>query len=282
MKRILVTGSAGYIGRHVVARLEGAGFEVVGLDLRSGVDVRELPRLTEIVAAEAPIGVIHLAAHSDVAESVADPGKYAENLGMTRAVEAAMWGAPTVLASSAAVYGEGGEARIAETAPPAPVNPYGASKVACEAAMPEAMRLRFFNVAGGAGDRGRHLIPAIVRRTCRGEPVWINGDGGCVRDYVHVEDVARACLLALQARIDGVKGRAINICSGAGHSVAEVVAAAAQAIGRPVALEHRPVRAGDPARLVGDNGRARDVLGWAPSLELDAMIRSAWDARGTR
>lgn len=287
MKRVLVTGGAGYIGRYVCSRLAFAGFEPLIADpaAREPTDAIQVMQLGRLVRGRLPLGIIHLAAHSDIAESVAHPQKYVgENTAMAAAVGILandLLGVPVVLASSAAVYGQPASegCPITENAPLEPLNPYGISKVRSEEMLPDAMRLRFFNVAGGCGDRGRHLIPNLVRAASEGRAAEINGDVRTVRDYVHVADVARACVLALAAMLDGARGAALNVCSGQGHSIGDVGTLTAAITGEPIRVKAAPARQGDPSWLVGDNTAAKTAIGWAPRESIESMIASVWNER---
>jgi UDP-glucose 4-epimerase len=255
--------------------------------------------------------VLHFAAHSQVGESVADPVKYwSNNLGGTLALLDAMREAGTpriVFSSTAAAYGNAESVPIPETAPVLPTSPYGASKVAVDTALTEharlhatgAVSLRYFNVAGayrapgGAwiGERHdpeTHLIPNVLlvaERMSRGEecrPLKLFGtdyptpDGTCVRDYIHVSDLADAHLLALAACERGLH-RIYNLGSGTGSSVREVIAACREVTGLDIPAETAPRRAGDPAALVASSTRIAADLGWQATAGLHAMVADAWD-----
>jgi UDP-arabinose 4-epimerase len=285
MKAILVTGGAGYIGRATCRALKASGFDPVAFDNlstgeRSAVQwgpfvEGDLLNRAEIAAALLqynPVGVIHLAGHSNVAESVFNPEKYDENVWMTCNVATSVGRLPVVFASSAAVYGEGGALAITEGRELAPLNPYGRTKVSGEHLLPDAMRLRYFNVAGGSGDRGGHLIPNFLAAAAGKRIFVLHGDGAAVRDYILVDDVARANVAALKALIRGQPGEALNVCSGVGSSVRQVIALCAGADIVPEISERRP---GDADKLVGSNDRIRKVLRWEPSRDLAGIIRSA-------
>lgn len=275
--RVIVTGGAGYIGRETCKALERAGFSPIVADIKTArpVDCREFGPLCDFVDYVDPVGVIHLAAHSDVAESVRDPGKYLENRAMAGNVAIAAGSRPVVMASSAAVYGDVFGGLITERYALQPVSPYGQSKVDSEGFMPRAMRLRYFNVVGGKDPSESHLVPSIARAMDTGRPLRVNGDGSCVRDYVDVRDVARANVLALEVLIEGAKPEALNICSGEDWAVLDIVRLAEGVAGQPVAAEHGPAREGDPPSLVGDRTRAKEVIGWEPRHSLIDSLFSA-------
>ncbi len=249
--------------------------------------------------------VLHFAAKSLVGESVAEPARYwADNLGGTLALLEAMRAEGTrsiVFSSTAAVYGEPEQVPVTETAPPRPTSPYGASKVAVDTALTEyarmhrigAVSLRYFNVAGAyrdaagswAGERHvheTHLIPNVLAVALAGQgQVAIFGDdyptpdGTCVRDYIHVGDLARAHLLALAACAPG-EHAIYNLGSGAGFSNRAVLDACRQVTGREIPARTAPRRPGDPAVLVASSDRIRADLGWVPELGLPAMVADAW------
>jgi UDP-glucose 4-epimerase len=313
--RLLVTGGAGYIGSVVAAQLLGTGHEVVVLDdLSTGHadavpdgarfvrgDLREdAPR--ELAGIDA---VLHFAAKSLVAESVAHPALYwSANLGGTLALLDAMRIAGVrklVFSSTAATYGEPETMPISETAPARPTTPYGASKLAVDTALAEharmhglgAVSLRYFNVAGAhraAGGRWlgerhtveTHLIPNVLAAAMRGSgEVSIFGedyptrDGTCIRDYIHVTDVAAAHVLALGACAPG-RHAVYNLGSGSGFTNREVVAACRDVTGQPVAVRTAARRPGDPAVLIASSERISAELGWQPDLGLLDIVADAW------
>jgi UDP-glucose 4-epimerase len=284
---------------HADAVPDGAGF--VRGDLRDDAS-RILARGID--------AVLHFAAKSLVGESVAEPARYwAHNLGGTLALLEAIRAAGTpriVFSSTAAVYGDPEQVPIEETAPTRPASPYGASKLAVDTALTEyarmhrlgAVSLRYFNVAGAyqdaagkwAGERHAnetHLIPNVLAVALAGRgKVSIFGadyptpDGTCVRDYIHVSDLARAHLLALAACVRG-EHAIYNLGSGAGFSNAEVLDACREVTGRDIPARPAPRRAGDPAVLVASSDRIRADLGWSPELGLRDMVADAWSvARG--
>jgi UDP-glucose 4-epimerase len=313
----LVTGGAGYIGAHVVRALRDAGHRVVVLDdLSSGVAARipadvalvigavtDPDLVAEVLRAHAVVGVVHIAARKSVPESIERPlYYYRENVGGMAAVLAAMQAVGVdrvVFSSSAAVLGTPGEETVDEDAPTEPLNPYGRTKLICEWLLADAARawplrwmsLRYFNVAGAGapelGDRGvTNLIPAVFRAVSAGErPVvfggdWPTRDGTCVRDYIHVVDVARAHLAAVEALTDGrVTGRTFNIGRGVGVTVREVIETTAEVMDRQIDYDVVGRRPGDPAAVVGRVERIAAELGWRAELGLPEMIASAWAAR---
>ncbi|OLT29405.1 UDP-glucose 4-epimerase GalE [Nocardiopsis sp. CNR-923] len=311
--KVLVTGGAGYVGSVVTARLVEAGHRVTVLDdLSTGhadavhPGARLVPgtvreRAADVLA-EGQDAVLHFAARSIVAESVADPGRYWDgNVGTSLALLEAMRATGTgrlVFSSTAAVYGEPESTPITEDAPVRPTNPYGASKAAVDAALTEharmhgtaAVSLRYFNVAGadrGVGERHgveTHLIP-IVLSAALGEraSVSVHGDdyptpdGTCVRDYIHVADLARAHLLALEHARPGAH-EILNLGNGTGFSVRRVLEVCREVTGRPIPTVPAPRRPGDPATLVASSERAARVLGWRPERsDLHTIVADAWE-----
>ncbi|WP_059007123.1 UDP-glucose 4-epimerase GalE [Streptomyces specialis] len=314
MSKYLVTGGAGYVGGTVAAHLLAAGHHVTVLDDLSTGFRAGVPEGADFVEGRVQEagkvldgsfdGVLHFAAFSQVGESVADPEKYwRNNVGGTVELLRAMREADVrtlVFSSTAAVYGEPDTVPITEDAPAAPGNPYGATKLAvdhmlsgeCAAHGLAAVSLRYFNVAGAhAGgilgerhDPESHLIPIILQVALgRRESIAIYGtdyptpDGTCVRDYIHVDDLANAHLLALAAATAG-EHLICNLGNGNGFSVREVIDTARRVTGRPVpavAAERRP---GDPAVLVASAARARARLGWRPARpDLADIIGDAWE-----
>jgi UDP-glucose 4-epimerase len=260
------------------------------------------------VLADGIEAVLHFAAKSLVGESVANPAKYwSNNLGGTISLLEAMreFGVRTIVFSStAAVYGEPERTPILETDPARPTSPYGASKIAVDTTLTEfcrlygfgAVSLRYFNVAGafqgpGVQQGGRwlgerhnpetHLIPNVLAAATQGRPVQIFGDdyptpdGTCVRDYIHVTDLADAHLRALQAARPG-EHRVYNLGNGAGFSVREVIEVCREVTGIDIAAEVGPRRPGDPAVLVASSAKIQSELGWRASRDLRAMAADAW------
>lgn len=312
--KLLVTGGAGYIGSVVSSQLLDAGHEVLVFDDLSKGHPPAVPEgadfvrgsLTEARQIESAVsrgfdGVLHFAAFSLVGESVEQPEKYYRNnvLGTLNLLEA-MTGAGIsrfVFSSTCAVYGEPERLPITETAPPLPTTPYGGSKLAAdrligavaEARGLSATSLRYFNVAGAKGRFGEdhhpetHLIP-LVLGAASGELDHVNvygtdydtEDGTAVRDYIHVEDLGRAHLLALEASEKG--HRIYNVGNGMGFSVRQVIETARQVTGVDIKAVEAPRRPGDPPVLVASSEKIKDELGWAPEKpDLSDMISDAWE-----
>ncbi len=282
---ILITGGAGYVGRNIARALKT---DVTILD-----DFRAGPRAAAqgwpVIEADLAVAkvdwpgidaVIHCAGSIEVAESVKNPGLYWwNNVAAPTAFFRGAGRKRVVFSSTAAVYGEPERVPIREDDPKLPINPYGRSKLACETMLRdlglEITALRYFNACGGDEDHRpeTHLIPNIVRAALRDEPVPVYGDGSCVRDFIHVEDLAPAHVLALG------KPGVYNLGSGKGASVREVIETAGRVIGRKLRVRHEPPRPGDPKALVADIARARKELGWEPARSLEEIIDSAWQWR---
>lgn len=316
MTRILVTGGAGYIGSIIVDQLLERGRSVVVLDdlstghrsavargagfIQGGVGNREL--VDAILEREHVTAIIHLAAFALVAESVAQPQKYVtNNVTAARVLLEAAGRAGVrrfVFSSSCAVYGHPATIPITEDSPLAPVNPYGETKRDFERLLAhaapgygiEVVSLRYFNASGATEQRGEdhtpetHLIPNVLAAAMgKRRAVDVFGtdyptaDGTAVRDYVHVADIADAHVRALEAKLDARTPVAVNLGTGTGHSVREVVQAAARVTGKSVPISEQPRRPGDPPALVAAVGRAADVLGWRGShSSLEEILESAW------
>jgi UDP-glucose 4-epimerase len=309
--RVLVTGGAGYIGSVVTAALLEGGHEVTVLDdLSTGHEdavpggarfVRAaLQDSAPVLADVRPEAVLHFAAKSLVGQSQQAPELYWENnVGGTLALLEAMRAADCrriVFSSTAATYGEPEQVPIREDAPTRPTNTYGASKLAVDAMLTSyavahsfaAVSLRYFNVGGaayGCGERHlteTHLIPIALQVAAGSrEALTVYGndyptpDGTCIRDYVHVQDLAAAHLLALPAPAPG-EHRIYNLGSGSGFSVQEMVDAVREVTGHPLPVVTGPRRAGDPARLVASSARIHQDLGWTPAHTLQEIVADAW------
>jgi UDP-glucose-4-epimerase GalE len=313
---ILVTGGAGYVGSHAARWLQRAGHEVwvydnlsqghrgaapsgrlIEAELADGTTLRKAIREKQIEA------VMHFAANALVGESVENPAKYYNNniVGSLALLDAmrseGVW--RIVFSSTTATYGEPERVPITEQEPQKPINPYGFTKLAIERALDDYARayglgyaaLRYFNAAGASpdGDLGEdhtpesHLIPLVLQValgqreaiTVFGED-WPTPDGTCIRDYVHVDDLADAHLKALEQLKPG-EGLKLNLGTGRGHSVREVIEACRRASGRPIAVKSGPRRPGDPAVLVADSRLARGTLSWSPRYEdIDSIVETAW------
>jgi UDP-glucose 4-epimerase len=315
--RVLVTGGAGYIGSVVTEVLLDRGHEVVVFDdLSKGhresvpagtplvqANLLDAPALCEALRGHAVEAVVHMAAHSYVGESVEAPAKYYHNnvvaglvlLEAMREVGVRRF----VLSSTAAVYGEPSKVPIVEDDPTAPTNPYGETKRAFEHALRwyggayglTSTSLRYFNAAGATERNGEwhdpetHVIPLLLQVAAgQREHVTVFGDdyptrdGTCVRDYIHVSDLATAHVLALEALRPGAPQRIYNLgCGGDGYTVREVVDVARRVTGRPVGVRVGPRRSGDPAVLVASSERIMRELGWRPRhQDLEDIIGSAW------
>lgn len=311
--KLVVTGGAGYVGSVCAAVLIERGHDVVVVDNLSTGNRDAVPPRATFVEADikdaAPSvlrggdidGVLHFAAQSLVGESVVSPAKYwSGNVVTTLALLDAMREAGTprlVFSSTAATYGEPERTPITESMPTAPTNPYGATKLAIDHAITSyanayglaATSLRYFNVAGAYRGFGEnrvvetHLIP-LVLQTALGQrdkisvfgTDWPTADGTAVRDYIHVSDLAEAHILALESSEPGTH-RIYNLGSGTGFSVNQVIDACSRVTGLPIAVEHAPRRAGDPAVLIASSERAVADLGWTPrSTDLDVIVSDAW------
>ncbi len=311
--KLLVTGGAGYVGSVCAAHLVDAGHDVTVLDDLSTGHKDAVPdgaRLVEADLADAADdvladgfdGVLHFAARSLVGESVQRPELYWQgNVVATLRLLEAMRGHGTprlVFSSTAATYGEPEQVPIREDAPTRPTNPYGASKLAIDHAIGSyaaahglaAVSLRYFNVAGAHGRFGErhavetHLIPIVLQvASGKRESVqmygddWPTPDGTCVRDYIHVDDLADAHLLALDHARPG-RHAIYNLGSGSGFSVREVIEACRAVTGHPIPTATAPRRAGDPAVLIASSEAARADLGWLPHrTEIATIVGDAWE-----
>lgn len=317
-RTILVVGGAGYIGSHMVRQLNKAEHAVVTLDnLSTGNrrligdgefvegDLGDADLLNRLFSTYAIDAVMHFAAFSQVGESMHQPLKYyRNNIAATVTLLDAMVRHNVkhfIFSSTAAVYGEPESIPIAEEHPCMPTNPYGNTKLAVERMLADCdaahgltyAALRYFNAAGadGSGEIGEmhdpetHLIP-IVLQTAAGQRDHIQvfgtdyptTDGTCIRDYVHVNDLAQAHLLALDALLEGAGSAVYNLGSSEGYSVREVISKAEAVTGRNIPVKEAPRRAGDPAALIASSDRIKKELGWMPVYDqLEAIIESAWN-----
>ena len=317
MARVVVTGGAGYIGSHAVRALVDAGHAVAVLDDLSEGHDQSVPEGVPLVRAKihdhAAVGklltdhqadaVMHFAAWLAVGESVVKPIEYYQNnVTGTLAVLAAMRDAGVkrfIFSSTCAVYGEPARVPIDETLPKNPINAYGETKLTIERALPHLERayglrwvaLRYFNAAGAHPDGTigedhepeLHVIPLAIRAATGGSPLRVFGedyptpDGTCLRDYIHVMDLADAHIRALDALERGAPSDAFNVGTGTPHSVRSVIDTVSRVVGRPVAWQSAPRRPGDPAVLYAAADRARNELGWRPKYaDLEVIVRHAW------
>jgi UDP-glucose-4-epimerase GalE len=313
---ILVTGGAGYIGSHACKALAAAGFTPIVYDnlsrgnrwaVRWGPfeegDISDEARVRAVLEKYEPAAVMHFAAFACVDESVRQPLLYYEN---NFSGSAALLGTiinhrpiPVVSSSSCATYGVPESVPIFEEQTQQPINPYGASKLLVELLLNDLgkahalpwIALRYFNAGGAdpAGDIGEfhdpetHLIPLAIRAACLGETLKVFGtdyatrDGTCVRDYVHVCDIADAHVNALEYLLAGGRSRAFNLANAVGYSVKDVVSTVEKVCGRSIRLQTTARRLGDPDILIGDARRARTILGWRPMRSnLETQIKDAW------
>jgi UDP-glucose-4-epimerase GalE len=315
-RRILVTGGAGYIGSHTVRLLLERGYDVAVVDDLSNGFRHNVPAdmlhelnlsnggaLAELMRQKRCDAVIHFAAFAEVGESMREPARYFRNnvsgsLSLLGAmVEAGV--KHVVFSSTAAVYGTPQGTPIREDFPIQPVNPYGESKAMVETMLRwfdeihqlTSVTLRYFNAAG-ADPEGRlgeehdpesHLIPLVLRAVVTGRPVTVFGgdydttDGSCIRDYIHVDDLAQAHILALERLCGGGASDRFNVGTGTGHSVLEVIRAAEDVTGQKVPYVVGQRRAGDPPSLVAAADKLRAALGWKPQYaDLRTIVEHAW------
>ncbi|MDL2290966.1 UDP-glucose 4-epimerase GalE [Desulfovibrio sp. OttesenSCG-928-F20] len=315
--KILVTGGAGYVGSHTCKALAEAGHDVVVYDnlstghrdlIRWGDffhgDIGDYSALVACMKRYKPEGVIHFAAWSQVGESVSDPGKYFKNnVAGTLNLLCAMrdQGLEAIVVSgTCAVYGEPKEQPITEKCPTNPINPYGASKLFMERMLADFeiahglrwMSLRYFNAAGAdiAAETGErhmpesHLIPRMfMAMDGSAPPLQVFGDsyptpdGTCIRDYVHVADLATAHVTAIEHGLSGGQSAAVNLGTGKGLSVFEIIKAARDSLGKDAPYVVAAKRVGDPPILTADYSLARTLLGWQPLCsDADSILSSAW------
>lgn len=314
--KVLVTGGAGYIGSHACKALAAAGYEPIVYDnlsrghrwavkwgpLEEG-DIADTLRVTSVIERYQPIAMMHFAAYTYVGESVTNPLLYYQNnvASSTALIEAVVKtnAMPIVFSSTAAVYGSPQTTPIHEEHPASPVNPYGFSKHVIERMLADADRayglrsasLRYFNAAGAdpEGEIGEdhdpetHLIPLVLAAARDDAHVSIFGDdydtadGTCIRDYVHVLDIASAHLAALTYLLEGNPTGAFNLANSRGYSVKEVIASAERITGKSISAKVAARRAGDPAVLIGLTDRARTLLKWQPQRsDISTQIEDAW------
>ncbi len=313
--KVVVTGGAGYVGGTVAIQLMQAGHEVTIVDslvhaqrkyVPEGAtfvqaDMGDRARMEQVLRDSGAEGVLHFAALIEAGESMQKPEIYFQNnTARTLALLEAMHATGVrklVFSSTAAVYGEPEAVPIPESAKLEPTNAYGESKLLVEQMLPWLQRihglryasLRYFNVAGAIPGRGEahepetHIIPLILDVALgRREKILIYGDdyptpdGTCIRDYIHVADLADAHLLAFAA-LDGHEKLILNLGNGSGFSVKEVIETARRVTGKPIPAEVRPRRPGDPARLVASSAEAKQLLGWTPKrADLEVILRDAW------
>ncbi len=314
---VLVTGGAGYIGSHVCKALAEAGYLPVTYDsMEHGHDwavkwgplvegnVLDRQRLGKVMRQYMPGAVMHFASYIAAGESVENPEKYHHNnvVGSLSLLDTMRENGVDrlVFSSTAAVYGDPQQSPIPEGHALNPINPYGETKLKVEQHLVELstirqlnyIALRYFNAAGAdpdgqigeAHDPETHLIPLVMDAASgRRDDIAIYGtdydtaDGTCIRDYIHVNDIADAHLRALRALEEGASSRAYNIGNGQGFSVMEVIEAARRVTGREISIRLAERRAGDPPRLVGDAGLLRKELGWTPSHpDIENILDSAW------
>ncbi len=316
MAKILVTGGAGYIGSHTTHLLLARGHDVqVVDDLSRGhrhnvpdgrlhvLTLADTPGLTTLLSDGKFDAVIHFAAYIAVGESTKAPELYfSNNVGGSLSLLSAMVEAGVsrlVFSSTAAVYGMPQEIPITEAMPFAPVNPYGESKVMVEKILGwmdayrsvRSIALRYFNACGAEPDSGlgeehepeTHLIPLLFRAITSGKPVTIFGDdyetadGTCIRDYIHVSDLAEAHIRAVDHLLAGGASGAFNVGTGSGLTVLEVIRAVEEVTGKKVPYVTGPRREGDPPVLVANSDRLKTTLGWQPKRsEIVDIVRDAW------
>ena len=312
---VLVVGGAGYIGSHAARALRRARYQVIiydnlstgfrrlaeGFELVRG-DIADQSKLHHVLSRVDAI--MHFAAHCYVGESVTNPRKYFRNnvsdalTLLNSAIDAGV--RHFVFSSTCAVYGVPAKVPITEQNPREPINPYGATKLAFENALESydraynlrSARLRYFNAAGAdeSGEIGElhdpetHLIPLALQASLPGGSElnvfgsdYPTPDGTCLRDYIHVNDLADAHVRALQHLEQGGESIALNLGTGKGNSVLEVIHAAEAATGHPVRRKIGPRRPGDPPALVADPGKAKEILGWTAKRDLAEAVNSAWN-----
>ena len=313
---VLVTGGAGYIGAHTTRALVAAGHDVVVLDsleLGKRSMVGKVPLVVGNIADEGLVAAvvaehgvdscIHFAAYKAAGESMEQPGRYfANNVGGTNALLSSLQRSgvnAVVFSSTCAVYGTPEHLPVTEETPVHPESPYGESKLLVERILAwyeachglRSMRLRYFNAAGAAADgtigedwaMTLNLVPLAMKALLGARPPlaifgtdYPTRDGTAIRDYIHVDDLADAHVRALEHLLGGGAGATLNLGTGTGSTVREVLAAAERAAGRPVPAEEVDRRPGDPAAIWADTKRAEALLGWRATRSLDEIVGSAW------
>ncbi|MGH8528225.1 MAG: UDP-glucose 4-epimerase GalE [Nevskiales bacterium] len=316
MKRILVTGGAGYIGSHSCKALAAAGYEPVTMDnLSRGhrhavkwgpfiqADIQDAEIVRQVVKDFGVVAVLHFAGYAYVGESMQEPAIYFGNnvcatYGLLEALRATSL-RDIVFSSTCAIYGEQGQSPVSEQAAQEPESTYGLSKLMVEKILNDYCRaydfrsvsLRYFNAAGADADGGLgeehdpepHIVPTVLAAARDGNGVTLNGndyptaDGTCVRDFTHVTDLAEAHVAALERLLEGGSRRAYNLGSGKGCSLRQLVSAAERVTGKPIETRYFPRRPGDPSFAVANCSLAATELGWqARRSELDNILQSAW------
>jgi len=317
MTNILVAGGAGYIGAHTCLDLSNKGYTPVVYDnLSNGHaefvkwgpleigDIRDRRRLDEVFAKHRPRAIVHFAAAIEVGESVRDPGTYFDNnvggtLTLLRAAQAAGVD-KIVFSSTCATYGVPSSIPMSETHPQLPINPYGRSKLIVEQMLQDLDRyqglrsfiLRYFNAAG-ADPEGRigewhtpetHAIPIALDAALGRRPHfqvlgtdYETRDGSCVRDFIHVLDLADAHTRAIEHLLDNSSSHALNLGTGHGTTVKELLETVRRVVGRDFEIKYGPRREGDSPALVADNALARQTIGWSPRHDLQSIIETAWN-----
>lgn len=314
--KVFVTGGAGYIGSHICKALNKSGHQVIVYDnLSTGHrnfvkwgefihgDIKDTQKLRSSLRIHKSDIIIHLAAHAYVGESVLDPGKYfLNNVQGTLSILQAMRDENIkniVVSGTCAVYGQPDKLPIEETTVCSPINPYGASKLFMERMLSDFqkahginwMSLRYFNAAGSSpeGEIGElhdpetHLIPRVILASMGTiPPLQIFGsdyptpDGTCIRDYIHVDDLAQAHILGGQYLLENGNSGPINLGTGNGYSVNEIIRTSENVSGKPTPWISSRRRGGDPAILVANAQKAKEILGWEPKYHLDDILAHAW------
>ena len=317
MLNILVTGGAGYVGSHTCKALAASGLKPIAYDnlltghdwavrwgpLEKG-DMLDAARLDQVFGLYQPAAVLHFAALAYVGESVEHPARYYSNnvSGTLNLLDVMRKHGVNqiVFSSTCATYGIPEAMPISEAHPQKPINPYGSSKLMVERILADyraaygiqSISLRYFNASGAdpeaqigeEHDPETHLIPLVLTAASGGQPVTIYGtdydtpDGTCIRDFIHVTDLANAHVLSLKALKEGCNRPSYNLGTGSGYSVREVIEVIESTIGRPVSVKEGPRRAGDPPKLVANSSRARKELSWQTRYsDLNQIVATAWN-----